>query len=492
MADPKSKESAFMKYREKESDGDESDARSIQSDTNDLTLGLAGMVLHTPNEREGASSNAQLGDPAGQVSPGESRDDTLKTLLTLMQDMRRDLTSKINGIELKNEAMHNDLTSKIDGIDLKNEAMHRELTADNATLREQFKLENDKMQAQIQRWNETLSHEVSQLNKNIGEVETRCELKIDEAAKKIRDQCREVVTFEVGDVKVRTEAIERNVEEVVATQKNELDKCKAREEKIKSLENELVSLKERGMTSQLVSVPSQCFTKPSFSALSHEHPIAFIKEVHDYFSVVNIPNPLQPQVFFQMLEGEAKTWGKSLLPLPATLAECKERFLSNFWDADTQYNFRMQVITGKYVRTRTNTMKQFATEKVALARLCAPPMSEGEIIYSLIRQFPISVQNMLKSVEQLTVDRLIVLLGLYDQTYQSSAPPAGNTYPLGSQHGPGHTKPSTADKEYRVNSVTIERGRLRGRPPSKQCSRQPRPDVPPLDQEEALNGQRLD
>ncbi|XP_046384690.1 uncharacterized protein LOC124154983 [Ischnura elegans] len=496
MAELGNKESAFSKYREKESEDDESDAGSGRSETNCITTGLAGMVLRTPNEREVASSTARISDHMGELLPEDSRDGTLKTLVSLIQDLTSKTESMHDDLTSKTKSMHDDLTSKTesmhDDLTSKTKSMHDELKADNAALREEFKLNNERIQVEIQTWKETLSQEVSQMNRNIGEVETRCEIKIDETARKVREQCREVVISEVGYVKVRTEVLEKNVEEVVATQKSEQDSFKARDEKIKSLENEIVTLKEKGITSQVVSVPAQSFTKPSFSALSHEHPIAFIKEVHYYFSVVNIPHALQPQVFFQMLEGDAKTWGKSLFPLPATLAECKEKFLSNFWDADTQYNFRMHVITGKYVRTKMNTMKQFATEKVALARLCSPPMSEGEIIYSLIRQFPINVQNMLKSVEQLTVDRLIMLLGLYDQTYQSSAPPVGNANPQGSQHGSSNTRPSTADNEYRVNSVTFKGGRGRGNLPSeKQSSLQPHRSGSPLNQEEGLNSRRL-
>ncbi|XP_046397789.1 zinc finger protein 239-like [Ischnura elegans] len=99
MAELGNKESAFSKYREKESEDDESDAGSGRSETNCITTGLAGMVLRTPNEREVASSTARISDHMGELLPEDSRDGTLKTLVSLIQD----LTSKT-------KSMHDELT----------------------------------------------------------------------------------------------------------------------------------------------------------------------------------------------------------------------------------------------------------------------------------------------------------------------------------------------------------------------------------------------
>ncbi|XP_046406856.1 uncharacterized protein LOC124171668 [Ischnura elegans] len=484
MADKEDQMAAFRQYREKKDDEVDTDDQSVHSDTDGSALGLAGMVLETPERKEVGSLSVQPGEPGSlNVSQTESREDPLNTLLSLMHSMRQE-------IKESKELMSQEIKGS-------NDTMRQEIKSSNDTMRQEIRESKESNQAmfleikaEMNRWNEGFSQEISQVKRKINEVETRCADGVKTIGRAVREECRGMVSAEIGDVKVRTSALEQAYDAVIATQKEVKVHCDVR---INSLESEVTALKDRGTTTQSAAVSTHSLTKPTFSALSNEHPIAFLKEVNNYFSIVSVPEALQPQVFFQMLSGDAKIWSNSLWPVPSTLAEFKEKFLANFWDTDTQYNFRMQIITDRYVRGKSNTMKQFAIEKVAQARLCSPPMSEEEIIQVLIRQFSIQIQNMLKSIDHLTVERLIVLLGLYDQSYQTGTLATQNSFHPGALQGSENTRPRAADKGYRINSVTFERGRKVGKERHKEKSPSPPPPSAPRveGQDFALNSRRL-
>ena len=77
----------------------------------------------------------------------------------------------------------------------------------------------------------------------------------------------------------------------------------------------------------------------------------------------------------------------------------------------------MRLIDEKYRVNSNESIRDFATRKVALFKACDPNMTSEEIFSIIIRQFPVGIQNLLNSVIPLDFDRLQELLSRYDQTF---------------------------------------------------------------------------
>jgi hypothetical protein len=161
-------------------------------------------------------------------------------------------------------------------------------------------------------------------------------------------------------------------------------------------------------------------TKPVFRERSSEHPLAFIRDLEDYFNFTNTPPQHQARLAIYLLEGKAKMWSDSLHPIPPTYAEFKEKFLENYWDYDTRYSYKMKVTTGKYHRPSHGTMKDYLTRKIALARLSGFDVNEPDFLTALIKQFPIHIQDLIRSAGPVSIERLRQLLGWYDHSAESS------------------------------------------------------------------------
>lgn len=160
----------------------------------------------------------------------------------------------------------------------------------------------------------------------------------------------------------------------------------------------------------------------TFAGKINENPCGFLKAVENFFVMINVPEEKKTRLIYQMMQGNGKIWFDTLDPFPKNMIEFREKFLERYWGRDTQINFKMSVLSG-FWKNSMGTMRDYAAEKIALLRTCRPVMTDEEIMCVLIRHFPVTTQNLLKSVTNLDLQKFQLLLGNYDATYESFGKP---------------------------------------------------------------------
>ncbi|KAK7863704.1 hypothetical protein R5R35_003090 [Gryllus longicercus] len=155
-----------------------------------------------------------------------------------------------------------------------------------------------------------------------------------------------------------------------------------------------------------------------FSGHPSENPNAFVKSLQSFFVLSNVREAHKTLLLHQALEGNAKAWLETLCPLPNSFNEFVVRFLDRYWGKEQQMNFKISLMSG-YYRTSSGTMRDYAARKIAALKMCSPPVPDEEIICILTRHFPLSIQNLLRSVDVKDVEEIQVLLGNYDLAFEN-------------------------------------------------------------------------
>jgi predicted RNA-binding protein len=155
-----------------------------------------------------------------------------------------------------------------------------------------------------------------------------------------------------------------------------------------------------------------------FSGHPSENPNAFVKALQSFFVLSNVREAHKTLLLHQALEGNAKAWLETLCPLPNSFNEFVVRFLDRYWGKEQQMNFKISLMSG-YYRNSSGTMRDYAARKIAALKMCSPPVPDEEIICILTRHFPLSIQNLLRSVDVKDVEKFQVLLGNYDLAFEN-------------------------------------------------------------------------
>lgn len=95
------------------------------------------------------------------------------------------------------------------------------------------------------------------------------------------------------------------------------------------------------------------------------------------------------------------------------MAELGQVVKERYWSQDIQIETKLSLLSA-------GSMRDYATNKAAALKLCDSPMYEEEIVGVLTRHFPLQTQNVLKSVSPMPLQKFLVLLGNYDQTFETA------------------------------------------------------------------------
>ena len=93
----------------------------------------------------------------------------------------------------------------------------------------------------------------------------------------------------------------------------------------------------------------------------------------------------------------------------------KKKFLARYWGREVRLETKMRLMDERFRANGSESMRDFATRKIAAFRACDPEMCEDEITRIIICQLPYRIQDLLKSVLPIDNDRLQELLARYDQ-----------------------------------------------------------------------------
>ena len=240
----------------------------------------------------------------------------------------------------------------------------------------------------------------------------------------------EIVDERVQEVKREVnEKVEVVREQVVIISRDVQEEKIHHEKRIKDIAEEVAGIRRMkiGGTGSSTNFPSPP-ANLQFRGKPHEHPIAFMRGVENYYSVHAIPPEIRSRFFYQMLDEGAKGWADTIFPFPEEMEVFKQLFVARYWSKEHRINYKIKVMSGMYRRTPGSSMQEYATRKIAAIKLCEPPENEEEMVALLVRHFPPYVQDLLRSLEVATYDKLLIMLGRFDQS-QNHFGRAGETHP---------------------------------------------------------------
>ncbi|KAK7794583.1 hypothetical protein R5R35_003598 [Gryllus longicercus] len=223
-----------------------------------------------------------------------------------------------------------------------------------------------------------------------------------------------------GEIQNEVQEVRGQVTEISANTKRQVEeqvtrKLEEQERKIQEL-REIAESKVGGgaCRGSNINIPASL----RFSGHPNENPNAFIKSLQSFFVLSNVREAHKTLLLHQALEGNAKAWLETLCPMPNSFDEFVVRFLDRYWGKEQQMNFKISLMSG-YYRTSSGTMRDYAARKIAALKMCSPPVADEEIICILTRHFPLSIQNLLRSVDVKDVEKFQILLGNYDLTFEN-------------------------------------------------------------------------
>jgi hypothetical protein len=292
------------------------------------------------------------------------------------------------------------------------------------------------------------------VGERIGDVKREINVNLECHVESLKEMSKE----EVKAVREQVEIIARNVREKDVEQEKKINDLAGKVEGIR--------LMRAGGAASPTSFPNPPHNL-GFRGRPHEHPVAFMRGVENYFSIHVIPHEVRSRFFYQMLDEGAKGWADTIFPFPENMEEFRQLFYSRYWGKEQRINYKIRVMSGTYRRTPGNNMQEYATRKIAAIRLCEPPENEEEIVALLIRQFPPYAQDLLRSAEVTTYERLLTMLGRFDQSQiqmgrpEETSPNVNaiqNRTPRGSRWW---ERGGNRDREWQPNGVNTENSRNR-------------------------------
>ncbi|CAH0557224.1 unnamed protein product [Brassicogethes aeneus] len=145
-------------------------------------------------------------------------------------------------------------------------------------------------------------------------------------------------------------------------------------------------------TRQFGDVDNLC-RKPTFSAFPQENPVKFLSNVKEYSEVCQIPQANLVLFVKNCLHHSAAVWANTLSS-GIDFNQFSTEFLSFFWSPEKQTYLRRHVLGMKYHRDGRASMTEFFMKQYGSLKGLSPNLSEVEIVYEILQQFPYGVQSL--------------------------------------------------------------------------------------------------
>jgi hypothetical protein len=165
---------------------------------------------------------------------------------------------------------------------------------------------------------------------------------------------------------------------------------------------------------------------PTYAGKPWEKPINYVRELEEYFQLLNVGDELGLKLIGQCLTNEAKDWWIARRDIINTWEEFKQRFLSRYWGDETQRNIRRDLEFGYYVPDSKVSWSEYTSKKFAAACGITPVIPECEIVGNLIRHFDESIVEAAKCRCIRDIDTLLSFLDQMQSGGRSNAPKPGN------------------------------------------------------------------
>ena len=429
-------ETAFTKYREATTEmqsGDDSENdeqtpfRSLESHFEMLSVqGETDSVPDTTEVKDETPTMTSLAIESSPPATSPGMLDILNAIHQLSDDLTKKISDNANSISKVSDDLK-DVKSELEGKMLENSnrvqsqmtAFQREIANNLSSFAASQQESISSINAKLEAFSSDIGNVRAEIHHETRKVQNNFELQLETMSRAKTAEvntCRKEISNIREEISNVREEVTAHVEHEIADLKGTLPRVEGEVARLNGRIAELGSERPVSLKEAVTPVP---VTKPVFRERHSEHPLAFIRDLEDYFKFTHTLPEHQSRLAIYLLEGKAKMWSDSLDPIPPTYAEFKEKFLENYWDYDTRYNYKMKVTTGKYHHSTHGSMKEYLTRKIALARLSGFDLDDPDLLTAIIKQFPINIQDLIRSAGPVSVERLRQLLGWYDHSAES-------------------------------------------------------------------------
>lgn len=197
-----------------------------------------------------------------------------------------------------------------------------------------------------------------------------------------------------------------------------------------------------------------------------QHPVAFVRQLEQYFTLAGVHGDFQLACALDCLEGAPAVWGEAFRQDFKDFDDFRAAFLKEFWGEQRQRDVRMGLYGGTYSRSVALSMADYFLQLVTKARYLTPPMHDGEVIAVALHHYPLAIERTLLAANPSSVAEALALLRKLDysearkppgqQSAQRHTPTAGGHSEQGYRQGgqAGHKAETGSTPSWRKTPTT--------------------------------------
>ena len=136
---------------------------------------------------------------------------------------------------------------------------------------------------------------------------------------------------------------------------------------------------------------------PEFSDEMEKNPVEFLEEMEGFFKIKKITVDREMVLVKHALTGRAGLWIDFNGGID-TYVQFKELFLKEFYSISVRVQLKNKWMDRKY-DARTESLRTYYYHQVKISRYFMPQLSDYEVNYSIIQQYPSWVQQSLASID---------------------------------------------------------------------------------------------
>lgn len=154
--------------------------------------------------------------------------------------------------------------------------------------------------------------------------------------------------------------------------------------------------------------------KPSFSGKSDENPMKFLKKFKHYCKITKVPIEEQVNKIITCLNENAESWvifhGESF----TDFNDFEGKFIRRFWSDSVQEAIRTRIMSRRFNDRDKLTFSQFFIAQVNELRMLTTSLPDSILLSSLMKQFPLYVQNLWTVYNDQTLNGAVTFLELQE------------------------------------------------------------------------------
>lgn len=151
---------------------------------------------------------------------------------------------------------------------------------------------------------------------------------------------------------------------------------------------------------------------PTFKDESEKNPVEFLEEMDKFFKLKNIKAEKKMMVIEHALTGRASLWFETK-PVFETYEGFRQSFLDEFYAIPSRVQFKNNWMDRRY-NAQKESLQTYYYQQIKDARYFIPKLTEYEVNYSTIQQYPVWVKETLATVDYNDSGKIGQTLGSLD------------------------------------------------------------------------------